>query len=434
MKKPYLERIAEGVVIFDGAMGTYLFHKGVYLKKCFEEVCLTHPQMVLDIHNEYIENGAQVVETNSYGANPIKLRGYNLAEKTEAINRAAVSLARQAAGEDVYVAGSVGPTGGELEPEGNLSIQEARESFKAHIGALIRGGVDLILLETFHSRHELELAVQVARELDPHIPLQAQFTFGRAVFAGPEVYSHEAHEWGRFLQKVPIDVAGINLMGPADALEVLVILKQYLKIPLSVMPDSGFPKEVDGRQFYLTTPEYFADYAKNFLDVGAAVMGGCCGTTPEHISKMAHAVVNFDAGRRQTRFVVLENTVAEKPPIPYEQRSRLGRYLAEGRWISTVELVAPLGTDLSSTLTKAQELSAGGVEFINIPDGPRASARLSALVTAYEIGRSCNAEPILHVATRDKNLFGFPGGLFGSEVLGVRKLILVTGGPPKVGK
>jgi homocysteine S-methyltransferase len=434
MRKPYLERLKDGVLLFDGAMATYLFSQGVYLKKCFEEVCMTNPAMVLDVHREYIARGAQAIETNTYGANPLKLAGFHLADKTEAINRAAVALARQAGGDDIYVAGSVGPTGHILEPEGPLTEAAARDSFRAHIGALLRAGVDLVLLETFQSRRELALAVDVVKELDPAVPIQAQFTYGRGLFVGEEFYLREAEAWAPFLEALPVDVVGVNLMGPADALETVAVLKKTLTKPLAVMPDSGMPKEVDGRQFYLMTPDYFAEYAKLFLDAGVNVIGGCCGTTPEYIGKAAEAVLTFDAGRRQVKWVRSDPAVPERTPPPLAERSTLGKALAQGEWITTVELVPPLGIDPTAMVAKAAALEAGGVRFVNIPDGPRASARLGALASASLVAQATKLEPILHLACRDKNLIGLQGDLFGYHALGLRNVLLVTGDPPKVGK
>jgi methionine synthase I (cobalamin-dependent)/5,10-methylenetetrahydrofolate reductase len=434
MLVPYLDRLKSGVLLFDGAMATYLFTKGVYLKKCFEEVCMTNPALVLDVHREYIARGAQAIETNTYGANPLKLAGFQLSDKTEQINREAVLLARQAAGDEVYVAGSVGPTGRILAPEGPLTDDEARASFQAHIGALVRARVDFLLLETFQSRHELALAVEVARNLAPTLPIQAQFTWGRGLFVGEDYYANEAAAWATFLEGLDVDVVGVNLMGPGDALEAVRILKKTVTKPLAVMPDSGMPKEVDGRQFYLTTPDSFAEYAKLFVDAGVNVVGGCCGTTPEFIGKAADAIFSFDAGRRQVRWVPSTPEVVERPPVPLGDRSALGAALARGEWVASVELVPPLGIDPTGLVQKAQALEAGGVKFVNIPDGPRASARLGALVAASLVASHTKVEPILHMACRDKNLIGLQGDLFGYHALGLRNVLLVTGDPPKVGK
>jgi len=434
MRKPYLDRLKDGVLLFDGAMATYLYSKGVYLKKCFEEVCMTNPAMVLDVHREYLARGAQALETNTYGANPLKLAGFHLADKTEQINREAVLLARQAGGDEVYVAGSVGPTGRILAPEGPLSEDDAKESFRAHIGALVRAGVDFLLLETFQNRRELALAVEVARELAPSLAIQAQFTWGRGLFVGEDYYSQETAAWARFLEDLPVDVVGVNLMGPSDALDAVKILKQTLTKPLAVMPDTGMPKEVDGRQFYLSTAESFAEYAKLFLDAGVNVVGGCCGTTPEFIGQAADAIFTFDAGRRQVKWVPSKPEVAERDPLPLAQRSALGAALARGEWVTSVELVPPLGIDPTVLVDKATALEAGGVKFVNIPDGPRASARLGALASAALIASRTRLEPILHMACRDKNLIGLQGDLFGYHALGLRNVLLVTGDPPKVGK
>jgi homocysteine S-methyltransferase len=264
--------------------------------------------------------------------------------------------------------------------------------------------------------------------------LQAQFTFGRAVFMGEDYYTTEAEAWAEFLLKLPVDVVGVNLMGPSDALDVLGILRKRLTKPVIVMPDSGMPKEIDGRQFYTTTPDSFAEFAKLFVDAGAAGVGGCCGTTPEFIEKAGLAILSFDAGRRQVKWVPTTPEIVELPSVPLAQRSKLGAALAAGDWIETVELVAPLGVDAGAVVQKARELEAGGVKFVNLPDGPRASARLSALMTASLIARATKLEPILHLACRDKNLIGLQGDLFGYHADGMRNVLLVTGDPPKVGK
>jgi methionine synthase I (cobalamin-dependent)/5,10-methylenetetrahydrofolate reductase len=438
MKKPYLERLQEGVLLFDGAMGTYLFNQGIYLKKCFEEVCLSQPQMVLNIHKEYLQAGAQALETNTYGANPIKLRSYNLAHKTEAINKKAVEIAQEAASlveDPVYIAGAVGPTGQKLEPEGSLSLKEARNSYELHIGTLLRAGVDVLLLETFTDRTELELAIEVVQRIDSSVPLQVQFTASHRLLSDQDFFQRQAMKWGRYFQaNEAIDVVGVNLMGPTDALEALRALKQTTTKPIVMMPDAGYPKEVDGRQFYVTDPDHFASHAKLYLDGGASVIGGCCGTTPRHIQEMGQAVLNFDQGRRN---IFLTDQVEVSNPVEASSlasRSRLGADLAGGHWVATVELVSPIGTDLSKVLAKAKALEEAGVRYINIPDGPRASARISALVTAMDIQRHTSIEPIFHMCTRDKNLIGLQSDLLASEAVGLKNILMITGDPPKVGK
>jgi homocysteine S-methyltransferase len=254
------------------------------------------------------------------------------------------------------------------------------------------------------------------------------------LFVGEDYYRTETAAWARFLEDLAVDVVGVNLMGPADALDAVRILQETLTKPLAVMPDSGMPKEVDGRQFYLTTPDSFAEYAKLFLDAGVNVIGGCCGTTPEFIGKAADAVFTFDAGRRQVKWVPSKPEVPEQAPVPLGERSAFGAALARGEWVATVELVPPLGIDPTGLVDKAKALEAGGVKFVNLPDGPRASARLGALVASSLIARQTSLEPILHMACRDKNLIGLQGDLFGYHALGLRNVLLVTGDPPKVGK
>ncbi len=437
MRKPYLERLQEGVLLFDGAMGTTLYNKGFYLKKAFEEANLTRPDMIREVHREYVRAGAQAIETNTYGANRIRLAGYGLQEKTAEINRAGAVLAREEAGEEIYVAGSVGPLESTREEGAKpLTREELQAAFREQMAALLDGGVDLILLESFRNIDELILGAETARELDSRIPVQAQFTLGSL---SAEEYRRTARLTGHRLDVVPaVDAVGVNCtVGPADALEMVRAMGDFVKKPIAVMPNAGAPREVDGRQIYLASPEYFAEYAKRFLEAGASVIGGCCGTTDRHISEMAKAVLALDAGRRsRTRLeqMAREGEGQAKEPTPLADRSRLGRYLADGRWITTVELVSPAGTDLSRVLRKAADLYHHGIDFINIPDGPRASSRMSALVTALQIERQTKIETIPHICTRDRNLIALQSDLLSAQSIGLRNMLLVTGDPPKVGK
>lgn len=432
-KKSYRDRLKEGVVLFDGAMGTMLYDKGVFINQCFEHVCVTRPDLVKEIHMAYAAAGSHVIESNSYGANRIKLSGYGLADNVKEINQAAVKLAREAAGEDLYVAGSVGPIGTRLEPVGKVPVSEAAEAFKEQISAILEAGVDLLLFETFIDIEELLLAVSIARELDKEIPIQAQITFGRLE---QDEYEKEVVAAAKKLQLCDdVDVIGINCtVGPAHMLDLLTNFKKLVTKPVAIQPNAGYPRDVDGRQLYLASPDYFAEYAMRFLDAGAAVIGGCCGTTPEHILKMGKAVLSMDSGRRHIEVAQVAEGVQEKEAVPLAKRSRLGNKLAKGEWISTVELVSPAGTDLSKMLAKCDDLYRNGVDFINIPDGPRASSRMSALVTTLEIERYTKAETILHVCTRDINLIGLQALLLGAQAAGLRDMLLITGDPPKVGR
>lgn len=426
MKKLYLERLREGILLFDSAMGTMLYEKGIFINRCFEEINLTSPAMVGAIHTANAEAGAQVLTTNSFGANPIKLKGHNLAEQTEAINLKAAALAREQAGEELYVAGSVGPLGQRLKPA------EAEEAFSRQIKALLAGGVDLILFETFKDTEELLLAVRTARELDAAIPLQAHISFS---FENSGSVQGRAREVAAQLnQEKAIDVMGSNCgIGPAQMLDVLKIMKEEGEKPVAIIPDAGIPQEVDGRHLYLASPDYFAEYAIRFQEAGAAAIGGCCGSTPEHIKKMGQAVLNLAAGRKNLliNHEPLEERSQEE--VPLAKRSRLGLALSEGRWVSLIEMVPPMGTDLSKLLEKTTALKKGKVEFVNLPDGPRASPRVSVMVTALEMERREGIETIIHVCCRDRNLLALQGDLLGAQVGGLRNMLLITGDPPKVG-
>jgi methionine synthase I (cobalamin-dependent)/5,10-methylenetetrahydrofolate reductase len=432
MRIPYRERLTKGVILFDGAMGTMLYHRGVFFNRCFEETVLSRGDVVRAIHADYVAAGAEAIETNTFGANPLKLARHGLESQMEAINRQACALAREAAGDDVYVAGSVGPLGVHIEPFGTLTRAQAEDAFRVHFSALLSGGVDLILLETFKSVEELLLAARVCRALDAGIPIQAQFTVGQDGLTEEGMAPEKA---GALLQaEAATDVIGINCsIGSAHSLDVLLKLRDCVAKPLVVMPNAGFPKEVEGRSFYLSSPEYMAEYARQFLEAGATVIGGCCGTTPDHIREMARALKAFDGGRRSVKVKPIKDETALKPEKPLASRSRLGKALADGEWITAVELVPPQGTDLTGTIERAEGLKKAGVTVINIPDGPRASARLSSLITALEIQRRAGIEALLHYACRDRNLIGMQSDLLGAHAVGLANLLLVTGDPPKLG-
>jgi len=434
--KPYIERIQEGVLLFDGAMGTRLYDKGIFVNRAFEEVCLSRPSLVKEIHSEYIAAGAQAIETNSFGANRLKLKGFNLADQVRDINLAAASIAREAAGDEVYVAGAVGPTGGLLEPLGQLTKSEAEEIFTEQMEALVQGGIDFFLLESFKNIDELILAAKVAKKVLPDGPVQAQFSPGAPNLDHYKEYRDHAVETAKALEAcADIDVVGFNCsVGPGDSLEILSAMRRVIRKPLSVMPNAGFPKEVEGRQLYMSTPEYFAEYANRFVDAGATIIGGCCGTGPDHIQKMGVAALSMSVARHQIEFHSVEEGVEEKEPLPLGERSRLGHFLDTGKWIETVELTPPMGTDLSGFVAKADALYKAGVDFINIPDGPRASSRISALIASLQLQQKTHVEPIFHMCTRDKNLIGLQSELLGCEAMGLRNMLLITGDPPKVGK
>jgi len=433
MRIPYLKRLEKGILLFDGAMGTMLYSQGVFLNRCYEETVVSQPSLVQQIHKDYIDAGAQAIETNSFGANRIKLAGYGLAESTEKINRTSVKIARETAGDEIYVAGSVGPIGVSIEPVGRLSRKDAAAAFREQLSAQLMEDVDLILFETFKDVDELILAASVCRELSEDIPIQAQFT------VNPEVSREHIDTIIRKAVKLDnesaINVIGMNCsVGPADMFDMFMQIKDKVKKPISIMPNAGFPREVDGRLMYLASPEYFAEYAKQFLEAGLSVLGGCCGTTPEHIRKMAGAVLAIDFGHRSSSVITsIETTETLQEAVPIEKRSRLGHALKRDEWITSVEIVPPLSSDLSLVIEKAKTLYRNNVSCINIPDGPRASSRISPMITAIEIERLAKIETILHYCCRDRNIIGMQSDLLGAHAAGLRNLLIITGDPPKAG-
>ncbi len=432
MKKKYLDRLKDGILLYNGAMGTMLYGKGIFLNRCFEEVCLSSPEIVRDIHNAYIDAGAQAIITNTFGANISNLSGYGLEKKAEDIISAAVSIAREAAGEEIYVAGSIGPIGAGIKPFGQLSHDKASKIFKTQIESLIKNGVDLLIFETFRNINELLLAVKTAREVSGSIPVQAQFSIGHT---GHSEYVKKALHLAKKLDADRnVDVLGVNCtVGPAQMLEILLAIKGHVKKPISIMPNAGYPSEVDGRSIYLTSPDYFGEYSMRFADAGAVIIGGCCGTTPEHIRKMAGTVLSLNIGRKNFEITTTHDSIEEKAPLPLSERSSLGNALAAGKWIKTVELVPPIGTDLSKIIEKSIKLKKHGVDCINIPDGPRASSRISALIAAIEIEKKAGIETVLHFCCRDRNLIAMQADLLGAQAAGLRNMLLITGDPPKVG-
>ncbi len=434
MRRPYLERLTEGVLLYDGAMGTMLYEKGIFLNQCFEHANLTAPDKVLEVHGEMAEAGAQALITNSFGANPIRLSGYGLLEKTYDINYRSVELARKIAGEELYIAGSVGPLGKMIAPLGDLSKEEAGKAFARQIEALLDGGVDLLIFETFKNLDELLLAVHTARTLSEDIPVQAQFSLRphrnetTPESAVTDIFTTLEEETG-------VDVLGLNCStGPAYMLDVLSSISSVVTKPISIMPNAGFPRDYEERQIYMASPEYFAEYALRFVEAGAGIIGGCCGTTPEHIRKMGQSVLALGAVKPTKKLIDRRKSeVEEVEPVPLAERSSIGTKLAEGKWVQVVELVPPLGTDLEKVVEKAEQLASTGVDAINIPDGPRASSRISGMVTAMEIERRTGIETITHICCRDKNIIGIQSELLGAQAAGLRNLLLLTGDPPKVG-
>ncbi len=435
---PFLETVNRGVVVFDGAMGTRLYEKGIFINKSFDELDLSQPGIVQEVHAEYVRAGADVIETNTFGANRLKLTPYGFGDRVREINEAGARIAKEAAG-GAFVAGAVGPLGVKIEPWGPTSVDEARELFKEQIAALVSGGVDIICFETFADVNELGQAIRAAKEVAPGLPIVAQMTIddeANSLYGTPpEVFTKRLDEWGA-------DVIGVNCsVGPAAMLHAIERMVKVTKKPLSAQPNAGQPRLLDGRTIYECSPEYMASYARRFLQAGAKVVGGCCGTTPRHIKAIVGAARMLaprerpEAQRLQHAEPISDSARARPvvEPVPYVERSRLAAKLARGDKVVSIELNPPKGTDLKGTLKRAKQAKDGGADAVNIPDGPRATARMSALATAVLIQNEVGIETILHYCCRDRNLLGMQADLLGAYALGVRNLIIITGDPPKLG-
>jgi len=432
----FRRRIAEGeCFLFDGAVATVLYERGIFINRSFDEVNLANPDLVADVHREYLAAGAHILTANTWGANACKLRGYGLETKVRDINLAGAHIARRVAGADAWVAGSLGPLGVRIEPWGPTSFDEAREFFREQALALIEGGVDVIVLETFADLNEIQQAIRAVRELGD-FPIVAQMTTneeGQSLYGTePEWFVRKLCDWGA-------DVVGVNGgNGPAPALEVLKRLKAASVKPIVLQPNAGLPRQVDGRLIYMASPEYMGEFARQALLQGARFLGGCSGTAPAHTRVMAGAL------RQGRAFAHSESQPIEikeqrKDPgvpsnaLPAEEKSHWARKVARGEFAVCVELLPPKGLATEKLIERSKACKLAGIDAINIPDGPRASARMSALAAACLIERDASIETILHYACRDRNLLGIQSDLIGAAGLGLRNILCVTGDPPKMG-
>jgi homocysteine S-methyltransferase len=435
--EPFRNVLESDVIhVVDGAMGTMLYAKGVYINRCYDELNLSNPDLVREIHTEYIRAGADIIETNTFGATANKLQQYGLEGSMAEINTLAARIAREAAGDRVYVAGAIGPLGVRIEPYGPTSFEEAKNMFKAQATALLEGGVDLFILETFSDVSEIRQSIGAIRELCD-LPIIAQMTIttdGNTLFGTtPEVLTERLDEWGA-------DVIGLNCgVGPAIILSALEKMRMVTKKKLAAQPNAGLPRDVQGRQFYMCSPEYMSKFAKRFIQSGAKFIGGCCGTTPSHIKLISDAVraaspraqrIAFTAGATAR---VDEITPADIKVVPPEERSSWGRKIALGEFVTSVEVLPPKGVDAQKTLNSIRLLKEAGVDGVNIPDGARAQSRMSALATAVLVEQQIGIESVLHYCCRDRNLLGMMSDLLGAAALGIRNLLVITGDPPKMG-
>jgi len=479
----------ERVIVFDGAMGTMLYARGVFINQCYDELNLRAPALVKGVHDEYVRAGAEVLETNSFGANRAKLVQYGLEAQVTELNRRAARLARESAGERRLVAGAVGPLGVRIEPYGPTSRAEARAMFREQMAALADGGVDCFIIETFSDLDEMEQAILAAREVDREIPVVAQMTIG---VDGRTPYGVPPEEIARALDRFGADVVGLNCsVGPQAILDAVERMVPVTRRKLAAQPNAGMPREVGGRSMYMASPEYMATYARHLVQAGAKLVGGCCGTTPAHIRAMVdgvrplaprtdpvpgrapasertpaggdatHATVRGSAGGGRLGRVrprpesddaqagtdrtrdgaapaaahvdVASVELAGVEAIPLADRSRWGRKLAHGEFVTSVEIVPPRGVDAARTLREVAALRRAGVDAVNVPDGPRAQSRMSAVLVSILIQQQVGIEAVTHYCCRDRNLLGMLSDLLGAAAMGLRNLLLITGDPPKMG-
>ncbi len=420
-------------VLLDGAMGTYIYQKGVFIDKCYDALNLTNAELIETIHREYVEAGTQVIETNTFGANRIKLAKHNLTDQLAEINRSGVRLARNAASNQVYVAGSIGPLGVEIAPFGELSLEEARAAFEEQARALCEGGVDLFLLETFRNAAEIEQVVLAVRSVCDR-PIIAHMA---VLEDGKTIYGATVEETIQRLSAMDVDAVGLNCaVGPKSMLDFVERAAGLTSKPLSIMPNAGRPQYLDGRTFYMSTPEYFGVYARRLIDAGARIIGGCCGTTPAHIQKMADALAQKETRSRilfEAPVVAPESRVVLPDPVPLSEKSQMARKLADGDFVRLVEMVPPRGRELEKHLSGARLLKENGIDAINIPDGPRASARMNGMALALRLQQETGIETVLHYTCRDRNLLGMQSDILGASVLGIKNILAVTGDPPMMG-
>ncbi|MBD3167827.1 bifunctional homocysteine S-methyltransferase/methylenetetrahydrofolate reductase [bacterium] len=441
--RSFLNRLQSGQVFLgDGAMGTQLYERGVYINRNYDELNLTDQHLVKAVHRDYVQSGAQVVETNTFGANPFKLGKHGLADRTWELNKTGAEIARRCAdeGAGVLVAGSMGPLGKPLAPLGKITRDEALKGFRTQADGLITGGADIIMLETFMDLVEIRVAIQAVRSVSETIPIIAMMTVNEH---GSTSYGLTAAEIGIALDREPVEVIGLNCStGPLGILEAMKEIRPVTEKPLAAFPNAGEPKMVEGRIIYLSTPEYVAEYTKRLIQQGVGLIGGCCGTTPNHIRFMKSAIralrpvhekkVEISAEDRAATQVGRVPEEAHKVP-PRAERSPLGKLLDDEAFPVSCELHPPRIPTPARILRQVSFLQAAGINVVNIPDGPRASARMSPMALAHIIKRESGMDTILHYTCRDRNILGMQSDLLGCEALGLDNILAVTGDPPKLG-
>lgn len=422
--------LKQKLLIFDGAMGTELYARHIFTNRSYDELCLSNPALVSQIHQDYIDAGADVITTNSFGANAVNLRGYGLADKAAEIARAAAIIDRKVADahttSKILVAGSLGPI------PAVASTHEARvDALCEQARALIDGGADFLIFETLPSRDAAEEASLAMKALNTTFPFVLSYALQDDGCTEPLL----RQKYAPFPGLPTPDAVGMNCgCGPDSMLNAVEIAVKFLTLPLIVQPNAGVPRMREGRQLYLCSPEYLFTYAMRYVTLGARAVGGCCGTTPAHIRELARAIKPLS--KITSTITVHENTAPETalaPEKPLAERSRLGQKLATGQWITMIEMAPPTSWNTEKYIAKAKLCAEHGIDTLNVPDGPRASPRLSALVAALLIQEKTGMETVLHICGRDRNMIGLQADMLGAAACGIHNILMITGDPPKLG-
>jgi methionine synthase / methylenetetrahydrofolate reductase(NADPH) len=423
--------IGDGRVhVLDGAMGTMLYSRGVFVNVSYDELNLSQPELVREVHQAYVQAGAEILETNTFGANPVKLSSYGLDDQTETINRSAVAIARQAAGKRALVVGAIGPLGIRLEPWGPTAREEAIAFFSRQARGLLEGEVDGFILETFSDINELESALCAVRALSD-LPVIAQMSVGQD---GNTSYGTSVETIASKLDEQGADIVGLNCsVGPAAMLDAIERMVEHTRRPISAQPNAGLPRAVDDRRIYLASPEYMGSYARRMIQAGARFVGGCCGTTPDHIKKIHGYVASL-----QPRLVAVDLTKPGREPIgaapaPLAERSRLGAKLGRGEWVNTVEIAPPKGWNPAEMIQQCHALEEAGVDAVNVLDSARPQSRMGVIPAALIIERETALEAVFHYTCRDRNMLGMLSDLLGAAAGGLRNVLVITGDPPAMG-
>jgi len=425
--------LADGNVhVMDGAMGTEIYARGVFVNLSYDGLNLENPSLVHAIHKDYVNAGAEIIETNTFGANPAKLSAYGLAEKTELINKTAAQIAGKAASNNAHVLGAIGPLGVRIEPFGSTAEKEAQELFTRQIVGLMEGGVNGFILETFSDLDELEQAFLAVRAKSD-LPIFCQVTVGEdgsTVYGtSPEAVATKVSDWGA-------DVVGVNCsVGPAVMLDVIERMVKVTDRPISAQPNAGLPRIVGDRKMYLTSPTYIGQYARNMTDAGARFLGGCCGTGPDHIHRIKESLGKMPplSGIQVERVSITENESSFELATPLAEMSQLGGKISEGTFITSIEISPPKGPDPSEMIDQCKLIEAAGADSINILDSPYAPGRMSSLPAGIIVEKEVEIETVVHYPCRDRKMSRMISDLLGASASGISNLLLVTGRPPPTG-